>query len=373
MKHWIDHLLNFKKIRQSSVIIEKRFNGVDKMNKRVDLLYYTEQYPKLVEMVARQCYQSFDKVSETSHSFIRSIMSKGHLSVASVGNMVFGVNAVDEQVYLDLLKMKEVNNFIRWTVTPADATHIYRIIISMNMLTFLDIKNSIDAGNKIPFFEELLELTNETPILAWFYNRNVEIEPSLNEYIQKPTPELEVPVMMTEDYMALKNAGLSEHELLIHATVTINYMTDRATGLQFWRHGDMTGGTELSQRYVNRGSAQFREMIGFESETEVDDNLKEIRLKLKSLYNECNQNYNDLLVEMADLGVHAARAKEVARSILPNAMVTQIIQCRPLRQWEHFFHLRDSSHAQKEAQADARSLKRLFEEHGIVIASNLDE
>lgn len=343
------------------------------MEQRVDLLYFTEQYPKLVEMVARQCYQSFDKVSETSHSFIRSIMSKGHLSVASVGNMVFGVKSVDEKVYLDLMKMKEVNNFIRWSITSTGATHQYPIIVSMNMLTFLDIKNSVDAGNKIPFFGELLELTNETPTLAWFYDRSVEIEPKSNDYILKPTPTVEGPVMMTEDYTALKNAGFSDHELLIHATITINYMTDRATGLQFWRHGDMTGGTELSQRYVNRGTAQFREMIGFESDSESDDNLKDVRSKLKTLYDECNQNYNDLLVEMADLGVHAARAKEVARSILPNAIVTQIIQCRPLRQWNHFFHLRDSNHAQKEAQADARSMKQLFEKYGIVCSSDNEE
>ena len=342
------------------------------MEQRVELLYFTEQYPKLVEMVARQCYQSFDKVSETSHSFIRSIMSKGHLSVASVGNIVFGVKKVDELVYLDLLKMKEVNNFIRWTVSPADSMHAYPIIISMNMLSFLDIKNSVDAGNEIPFFGELLELTNETPILAWFYDRSVEIEPKLNEYIQKTAPGLCTPVMMSEDHTALKSASFSDHELLIHATVTINYMTDRATGLQFWRHGDMTGGTELSQRYVNRGTAQFREMIGFESESEVDVELKNFRIKLKSLYDESNENYNDLLVEMADLGVHAARAKEVARSILPNAIVTQIIQCRPLRQWQHFFHLRDSNHAQKEAQADARTMKQLFEDHGIYILSGLE-
>lgn len=343
------------------------------MDKRVDLLYFTEQYPKLVEMVARQCYQSFDKVSETSHSFIRSIMSKGHLSVASVGNMVFGVKNADEQVYLDLLKMKEVNNFIRWTITATDSKHNYPIIISMNMLTFLDIKNSVDDGNVIPFFWELFELTNETPILAWFYDRSVEIEPKLNEYIHKPTPEVEVPVMMSEDYTALKNAGFSDHELMIHATVTINYMTDRATGLQFWRHGDMTGGTELSQRYVNRGTAQFREMIGFESDSDQTDDLNDLRKKLKSFYEQTNQNYNDLLVEMADLGVHAARAKEVARSILPNAIVTQIIQCRPLRQWKHFFHLRDSNHAQKEAQADARSMKQLFEKHGIFVSIDQNE
>ncbi len=338
------------------------------MNQQTNtLLYYTEDYPKLVEMVARQCYQSFGKVSDTSHSFIRSIMSKGHLSVASVGNIVFGLAVVDEEVMISLLKMKEINNFIRWTITPNQSDSKFKAVISMNMLSFLDIKNEVDAGQEIPLFDTLKELVDQAPDLSWFYDRDTVVPTKQNGYTLMPEPNFYAPVLLSEDYTHLKKLGLTEAELFIHATVTINYMTDRSTGLQLWRHGDMTGGTELSQRYVNRGNAQFRDLIGFESDMASDQLLAPISQKVSSLFGQANEQYNLLLEELDSLGVHQARAKEVARSILPNAIATHIIQCRPLRQWQHLFNLRDSSHAQNEAAADVRSIKQLFSENEITI------
>ncbi len=331
------------------------------------LLYYTEDYPKLVEMVARQCYQSFGKVSDTSHSFIRSIMSKGHLSVASVGNIVFGISVFDEEAMLGLLKMKEINNFIRWTIPPAHHDSQYKVILSMNMLSFLDVKNAVDAGSLIPLFDALKELVDEAPDLSWFYDRDTVVPSKQNCYTLLPEPNFYAPVLLSEDYTLLKKRGLSEEELSVHATITINYMTDRSTGLQLWRHGDMTGGTELSQRYVNRGNAQFRELIGFESTMAIGEPLAPVSRKVASLFAQANEQYNQLLEELADLGVHQARAKEVARSILPNAIATHIIQCRPLKQWQHLFNLRDSSHAQNEAAADVRSIKQLFTQNQILI------
>ncbi len=332
----------------------------------VSLLYYTRDYPKLVEMVARQCYQSFDKVDEKSHSFIRSIISKGHLSVASIGNIVFGVTTLDIEVSTCLLKMKEINNFIRWTVSDEKTSSRFAVIVSMNMLTYLDIKKAYDEGYQLPLFEKIIFEVNQVAELSWFYNREVEFTPKENTYFNLPAPKLYQPVLLTEDYTALQKLGFTEHELSIHATITINYMTDRSTGLQLWRHGDMTGGTELSQRYVNRGNASFREMIEFESGSS-NESTKDISAKWHKIIADLNQDYNDLIDEMGELGIHQARAKEVARSILPNAIVTEIIQCRPLRQWLHLFNLRDSNHAQKEAAADVRSIKQLFIQHDVKV------
>lgn len=321
----------------------------------MDLIYYTHDYHKLVEVVARQCYQSFEKVDNNSHKFIRSIMSKGHLSVATAGNIVFGLKTDDVETLRCLMKMKEVNNFIRWTFSEEGDK--YKLIVSMNMVTFLDIKanfNSDDCPNYL--FNDMLALTDMEPTLSWFYNRDIEIEPSKNTYTEMSKPLLYHPVLLSEDYSELKALGLNEHELDIHATVTISFMTDRSVGLQFWRHTDMTGGTELSQRYVNRAEATFRGLIGFEDNPKVNDMI------LSS-----HSNYNTLYTELTSAGVHQGRAKEVARSVLPNAITTEIIQCRPLRQWKHFFDLRVSCHAQKEAEADAVSIKNLFVENQIEV------
>lgn len=92
----------------------------------------------------------------------------------------------------------------------------------------------------------------------------IKLEPRVNQYTAKGEPELYNPVILTKDYTALKEKGLTEHELDIHATITLNLKVDRATGLQIWRHADMAGGTELSQRYVDRANAEYRRMVEFE-------------------------------------------------------------------------------------------------------------
>jgi len=102
-------------------------------------------------------------------------------------------------------------------------------------------------------------------------------------------------------------------------------------------------------------------MIGFESgDSAVGERLAE-------MIGQAGDQYDELLTKLQELGIHQSRAKEVARAILPNAVVTQIIQCRPLRQWQHLFVLRDTNHAQKEAAADVRCMKQLFADRQIAI------
>ena len=158
--------------------------------------------------------------------------------------------------------------------------------------------------------------------------------------------------MLSEDYTALKEY-LNEYELLNHATVTVDVLTDRATGLQMWRHGDMTGGTELSQRYVDRSSALLRLPEGLSQEDEM---------YMLSLYQDVMGMYEDLKFIHREKG--KKRSTEVARAILPNYVTTRIIQCRPLRQWNHFFNLRRTAHAQLEIQKDAEHLYQLFQKIG---------
>lgn len=57
----------------------------------IKLLHHTKDYHKLVECVARVCYDSYSKDAPNSHNFIKAIMAKGHISVASVGNMVLNL------------------------------------------------------------------------------------------------------------------------------------------------------------------------------------------------------------------------------------------------------------------------------------------
>lgn len=334
---------------------------------KVEMLHVTPEYHKLVESVARVCYQSYHRVNEESHKMLRGIMGKGHLSVASVGNIVFGItqeydnygHTDDEwQIPNELLKYKEINNFIRWTEKDAkkNPDSKYDFVVSFNVLTLMDIlkkRDQYDLDDQPEMLTKMLNHLMNVDDVRWFVDKDFKIVPSENKFCGlKPT--FYNPIVLSEDYTALKNV-LTPYELDVHATVTVDILTDRAIGLQMWRHGDMTGGCEMSQRYVDRSEAGYRIPVDLE---DVDIQMH------KSLMSQGITSYEWYYEYYRDKGVRQGRAKELARNVLPN-IETRIIQCRPLRQWKHFFHLRDTTHAQKEMKEDAQALKEAFEKAGV--------
>lgn len=323
------------------------------------LLYYTKDIHKLIESTARVCYQSYDKLNEDSHKMLRGIMGKGHLSVASVGNMVFTIKTQSQIEYMgymfDLVKLKEITNYIRWTTPSNQNESKYDIVISMNVLCLMDIvkhfENTPNYYYNDLFFVHILPEAKRIDEIKWFLDDTFKLEGSENTYCVTPT--LNNPILLTEDYSELKK-NLTPYELMNHATVTLDLITDRATGLQMWRHADQVGGCELSQRYVDRSNANLRLPEGLSEEDQA---------YMESLYVDVIGMYNDLKHIHGEKG--KKRSTEIARGILPNNMTTRIIQCRPLRQWKHFFDLRRTPHAQLEIQADAEQLYKLFKEKGI--------
>ena len=325
----------------------------------VKLIYSTPNYHKLVESVMRICYQSYDKENEKSHKSVRAIMAKGHLSIASVGNIVFEINFNNKSYYEtleDLAHMQEINQFIKWT-TPFSSKSSGKFLVSMNMLTFLDLYKAIDLNHDHnETFHFMLEEVNKVQELRWFYDKTVELPGGVNEYSGKGCPKLYEPIVLDEDYTKLKELGLNDYELGIHATITMNFVTDRAISLQLWRH--WSGGCELSQRYVERSNAEFRLPLNID---------KDLNYSIKQTNVMLSNTYDYILRHCEKEGIRKGRAKEIARSILPNDTLTQLIQCRPYKNWMHLFKLRDDKHAQIEAQEDVRSIKRVLREAGVKV------
>ena len=352
---------------------------------KVKLIYSTQNYHKLVETTARVCYQSFHKDDEKSHNFIKAIMSKGHISVASVGNMVFEVKSEKDSVVedlinyiIDLTTMHEITQFIKWTIPDEKKNPSDKFLISMNMLTFLDIYKERDSYEwASSLLKLIIKSLDKVPYLRWFYDKSVELPEIRNQYTKKGTPKLYEPIILDEDYTVLKALGLNDYELGIHATITANFITDRSASLQFWRH--WSGGCELSQRYVERDEAEFRELIIDDTaierlidktgmtEKELLRAINNIKLTLEQINVDIINGYESLLERCVNTGMHKGRAKEIARSILSNSITTQLIQCRPYRNWMHLFNLRDSNHAQREIQEDVIHLKRVLNEIGVPV------
>jgi len=336
---------------------------------QVKMIYHTPNYHKLVEALARNCYQSYERCTETSHNMLKGIMAKGHLSVASVGNIVFKLQADNYaelvSLYGDLIAFKEITPFIRWTF-PNKQNQVDRIVVSMNVLTLMDINNNYvsfhdDNDHPSALLPQIIEQIKAVPYLHWFLDHTVDVPSAPNEYLV--TPDWSNPIVLTQDYTALKELGFTDYELDTHATVTVDLVTDRATGLQMWRHVAYQGGTELSQRYVDRSNASFRVPVGLEQlNTETEDWVE----WFKDLMNSHLSNYNIVKEELENAGIGKMRAKEMARNLLPNIQ-TRIIQCRPLKYWKHYINLRNTPHAQAEIREDTKALISSFQNAGIEI------
>lgn len=282
---------------------------------KVGFIYHTEDYHKLVKGIAWEYYQSYPKREEQFHTFIRDTIEMSHTSVTSVGNIVFGVNAftgLEEYsgVMTDLMTFKEINNFIRWTFPDAKKNPDSKIglIVSMNMSTFIDIdKNIKDYDVNTALWKSIKRLVHRVSELRWISVEmgNTDLKFKENPYTAIEEPELYSPIILSEDYTVLKERGLTNYELDVHATITMNLKIDRTTVIQMYRHVDMVGGSELPQPYVEKGC------------------------------------------------------------ISPNAIITKLINCRPLRQWKHLLNLYDTKDAQKEIQLNINSIKKVFNKAGI--------
>jgi len=109
----------------------------------------------------------------------------------------------------------------------------------------------------------------------------------------------------------------------------------------------------MSQRYCDSTNAKYRIPTDVENESDY-----------KFLMDQAIHTYGTVKENYSHRG--KKRSQEIARNFLPNVS-TQIIQCRPLRQWQHFIDLRNTPHAQMEIFDDVQSLIKLFESHHIDI------
>jgi hypothetical protein len=316
---------------------------------KIDLLYSTPHYHKLVESVARVCYQSYNKLSPTSHEMLKGIMGKGHLSVASVGNIVYGITFGDKKLKIleTLMEFKEINNYIRWTLGGT-----YDVVVSLNALTLRELVYYLPSNYLVNLMVSALVKNNKYEVL-WLIDDCIDSNEIKVDSPYISSPSLLKPSILSSDYTSLKDK-LNRKELMYHSTVTIDIVTDRATGLQMWRHADMVGGCEMSQRYVDMTNNTIR----------IPTDLKETD---KEFYNRCLnislRKYKIIKSFFENRG--KKRSQELARGVLPNYVLTRLIQCRPLKQWKHFFDLRITPHAQLEIQQDAESILNAFKDSGV--------
>ena len=105
-------------------------------------------------------------------------------------------------------------------------------------------------------------------------------------------------------------------------------ITDRGITHEIVRHREETSFAQESTRYCNYSKDKFGSEI-----TVIDQGFAE---HIKSKW-ECAMKYSEeMYFGMINLGIKP----QMARSVLPTCLKTEIIMTAPIYEWEHFFDLR---------------------------------
>lgn len=143
----------------------------------------------------------------------------------------------------------------------------------------------------------------------------------------------------------------SGHESVIeHESISVRVVCDRGVSHEIVRHR-IASYSQESTRYCNYSKNKFGNELTFIKPLfwDEEDELYKIW-------------YGEMLrVEKAYLKLISLGAKpQEARSILPNSLKTEIVMTMNLREWRHFFKLRNSQKAHPQMQEVAKMILAEF-------------
>lgn len=125
---------------------------------------------------------------------------------------------------------------------------------------------------------------------------------------------------------------------LEHSSLSVKFITSRSISHQIVRHR-LASFNQMSQRYVNYADDKFMNEITFINpfnSMKIDGTDPEKAAQLYAVwYNtivQCESDYFKL--------ISMGAKPEVARNVLPNSVMTEIIMTANYREWRHFFKLR---------------------------------
>ena len=273
-----------------------------------------------IEAAGRTCYKSEDKITETSaKEFVERMINSGHYAMLEFGTVylkcpVTYYNVVfTEELQEDnpLRKYEEENHSRSCVCNEADSkdycfvTTNYRVLIENNWLKDL-------------------------------------------QYICEPT-----------EY----------HE----KRICVKFTVDRGISHELVRHRVFSFAQE-SSRYCNYSKDKFGNELTYIIPSSFKDIKKATKEELSKVYGDKRVNawyspdniQNDWIINLLDteityLAMIGQKIQpQIARSVLPTCVKTEINMCGFATDWQHVFDLRDDSHAHPDMQAIMKPLHEEF-------------
>ena len=165
-----------------------------------------------------------------------------------------------------------------------------------------------------------------------------------------------------ETYIYIQNILEQQHGSVIeHANYSFLLEgVSRSLTHELVRHRIMSY-SQLSQRFVDESEAGFvipPSIIGFkELEEDFKTFVNGANLTYKRLFSTLDALYTPLIENRLE---RRKKAREAARSVLPNSVETKIVVTANIRAWRHVLEMRSSPHAEREIRRLAVLLVEKF-------------
>jgi thymidylate synthase (FAD) len=140
---------------------------------------------------------------------------------------------------------------------------------------------------------------------------------------------------------------LGHESVLEHESISVRFICDRGVSHEIVRHR-IASYSQESTRYCDYGKAGEIQVI------EPPGLNPQQRYQWVDIMQSCETAYNNLRA----LGC----SPQIARSVLPNSLKTELVMTANLREWRHFFKLRCSPAAHPQMREVAIPLLREFQQ-----------
>lgn len=154
--------------------------------------------------------------------------------------------------------------------------------------------------------------------------------------------------------MIIKNG----HEAVIeHFSITVKFTTDRGITHEIVRHR-LASYAQESTRYCNYSNDKFDNEITFIKPVDIQKyTINDIYSKEYIEWDNACKSAEDSYFYLINHGVKP----QVARSVLPTCLKTELMMTANLREWRHFLKLRTSKAAHPDIRVLAIDLLRQFQ------------
>lgn len=265
---------------------------------------------KKIELIGRTCYKSESRITDTSaQKFINGLIKRHHFAMLEHGELTFKLVDIDVS---ELLYIPYVRGY--GYDSNGDRPSKYLVTVSLSHLY-----NPIWADNdSIQTLKKVYE----------YYYSGKDTSFKLDGTILLLQSESDI---ISEIGELANDMQCDPYEIWKHiASRTFKFVCDRGVSHELVRH--RCSFAQESTRYCNYSLAKFDNEITFIKPSTFDT------------WSDCAKDTFMHAISAAEHSymrmIESELKPEQARSILPNAVKTEVVMTAPIYQWYHFFDLR---------------------------------